>query len=131
MGKFLFKTILILLVNLSLLLKFLLKFIPSGDRVGSSLDIVTPTTPPNKSYIFKRKGRTTYLLSFVRDVCCSKVSLEPPKEVIDLPCVPHPTIGCGLERATRWGGGCLSIHHYSIWPSWPCTLGVAFPRLPP
>jgi len=63
------------ILGIELLLEFPLEFIPSGDGVGSSLEVVTPTTPPNKGCIFKRKGGMVYLLPFICDACRSKVGV--------------------------------------------------------
>jgi len=66
------------ILGVELLLKFPLEFIPSGDRVGSSLDIVTPTMPPNKGNVLKRKGSIAYLLGFIHNAYCSKVGFKLP-----------------------------------------------------
>jgi len=79
--------------------------------MGSSVDIVTPLTPPYKGNIFNREGSGVYLLDFVRNAYRPEVDLELPKEVIDLPCVPCPIIGWSLERIPFWGSGHLT------WPT--------------
>jgi len=75
--------------------------------VIGSLDVITPTTTPDKGYIFKGEESIAYLLGFILDAYHLKVGFKSPNEVINLPYVPRSTIGWGLERATLWGGGCL------------------------
>jgi len=96
------------ILGVELLLEFPLEFFSSGDRGRPSVDIVTPRTPPNKGNVLKRKGSIAYLLCFVHDAYCSKVGFEFPEKVVDLPCVPHPTIDRRLECITFRGGGFLS-----------------------
>jgi len=79
------------ILGVELLLEFPLEFIPSGDRVGSSLNVDTPTTLPNKGNVLKRKGSIAYLLGFIHDAYRSKVSFKLPEKVVDLPCIPCPT----------------------------------------
>ena len=104
------------ILGIELLLKFPFKFIQNGDRWGSSIDIVTPTMPPNKSNILKREGRGVYLLNFIHDACQPKVGLELPKEVVDFPCVPCLILGWILEHISLWGAGHLGqstiAHHH-------------------
>jgi len=45
------------ILGIKLLLEFPLESFPSGGVVRSSLDVITPTMPPNKGYIFEGEGR--------------------------------------------------------------------------
>jgi len=43
------------ILGIELLLEFLFEPNPSGDEIKSYFDVVTPTMPPNKGYVFKEK----------------------------------------------------------------------------
>jgi len=68
--------------GIELLLKFPLESIPSGDRVGSLLDVVTLTTPQIKGNFFREEGSVAYLLGFILDAYRSKVGFKSPKDVL-------------------------------------------------
>jgi len=68
------------ILGIELLFEFPLESIPSGDTVGSSLYIITPTTPPNEGYIFKGEGNVVYLLGFILDAYCCKLGSSPQKK---------------------------------------------------
>jgi len=86
------------ILRVELLLNLSLKYVPSGDGVGSSLDVITSTMPPNKGYIFKIERSVTYVLAFILDAYHPEVGLKSPKEVVNHYCVPCPIIGWRLER---------------------------------
>ena len=83
-------SLILIILGVELLLEFPLEFIPSGDRVGFSFDVVAHTMPPNKGNVLKRKGTIAYLLDFVHDAYRYKVGFEFPEKVVDLPCIPCP-----------------------------------------